>query len=700
MKNKYNVLIFFSCLIFYSSNIVGQTSNCGTNYFETLMNSNDPNYAMRLQQIQTGINDSILSHHLDSLRSRGSLVWGVKRIPVVFHLIGDLVTTDPSFAASNIQLRINKLNEEYRKIANPLGDGVDTEIEFCLAQKDANGNVTSGIVNVTGTLGPYCLTNDATIKTFSHWDPSKYLNIWICNLTNCVEKSWGSDPAMYFTNSNTSLKYRDGVVCDPGFFNTTVLTHEIGHWLNLKHLCSNTMNTCTFDDFCGDTPFCFGSSGSNLGNNCLAPNQCTTQNNYGSSTRLVHNYMDDAEDGCRNMFTADQTTRMQLTLQNIRPGILQNSNAGCGPAPTCNDSIANGTETGIDCGGICPPCQGPTNYINCSTNQFKINGHSALSSDMVNVCNIYGGIIISPFKYEFCNIGLTGWASTRIKRYNLQSPDPNAEGCIDRANWPYIGGHKYECSYYVVYISIQECDKNHQAIGGESGNWFDFTNLNPTASLNLHDYLNYLGNPLAAGKYFKIKVASNYSNWQEHSGFIKVFEPNVYFANEPINNSQVGDNIVLNGCTVSSPINVVATNKIEILNTSALTSGSYFINTIDCNNISGFRQGNSSNGKNFENFSTQSVNLSGLKGNEASKIKNDKIAIFPNPNNGNFTITNDETEGNLRSIEIQNSMGVTVQIILKPSNSNEINIHDQPSGLYLVKLNYADKVITKKVIKQ
>ena len=30
---------------------------------------------------------------------------------------------------------------------------------------------------------------------------------------------------------------------------------------------------------------------------------------------------------------------------------------GAGQPPTCNDGIQNGTETGIDCGGTCPPCE-------------------------------------------------------------------------------------------------------------------------------------------------------------------------------------------------------------------------------------------------------------------------------------------------------------------------------------------------------
>ncbi|MBL7910144.1 MAG: zinc-dependent metalloprotease [Bacteroidia bacterium] len=702
MKRKSNILILFSCLIFYSSNITGQSINCGTSYFESLMNLNDPNYALRRQQIQTGINDSIRSRHLDSLRSRGSVQWGVKRIPVVFHLIGDVVTTDPAFSLANIQLRVQKLNQDYRKMANTPGegDGVDTEIEFCLAQKDENGNNTTGIVSTIGSYGPYCVSDDATIKTLSHWDPSKYLNIWICNLTNCTEKAWGSDPAMYFTNSNTSLKFRDGVVCDMSFFNTRILTHEVGHWLNLKHLCSNTQNVCTYDDDCADTPFCFGSSGSNLGNNCLAPNQCTTQNNNSSSTRLVHNYMDDADDGCKNMFTVDQTTKMQLTLSNIRGGLLQNSIAGCGStAPSCYDGIPNGNETGVDCGGSCPPCA--TSPVNCSTIDFKINGKTTNWWDIVNVCDVYGSIILSPYSSTPGCETTSTFKTTMVKKEGLDYTDPEASDCYHDSNYAWWR-EKYRCWYQMIHVSIQECDKNRNLIGPELGNWFNVSHSN-ISTINLHDYLYHLGNPLSSGKYFRIKLSGGGGNnsWFSHSGFIKVFESNVNIVNESISNSQVGDNIVLNGCTVSSPINIVASNKIDIINSSALTSGSYFINTIDCSNISTFRGSNNSLRNQTNNLNTFNSSISKHSAENKELVKKyDKVFIIPNPNNGNFTITTDDKEGNLKSIEIQNALGIIVQNIMSPSNSTEINIQNQPSGLYLVKLNFADKTVTKKMIKQ
>src|SRR5262245_15250807 len=35
---------------------------------------------------------------------------------------------------------------------------------------------------------------------------------------------------------------------------------------------------------------------------------------------------------------------------------------GGGSSPTCTDGLKNGNETGIDCGGSCPPCCQPQQY--------------------------------------------------------------------------------------------------------------------------------------------------------------------------------------------------------------------------------------------------------------------------------------------------------------------------------------------------
>lgn len=696
MKKKYNILILFSCLIFYSSNIIGQATNCGTSYFEGLMSTNDPNYSTRNGALEAHIQDSISYHHFDSLFARSSdITFGVTRIPVVVHVIGDdAASAVNSFA---IQQAINDLNDLFRKKSNTAGYGlgVDTEIEFCLAIKDETGFTISGINLVPdgshGDYGPFGMTDqdDVDIKTPtnvipSRWSPSKYLNIWICDLGNSTKKVWGSAPTLYLPVA--SKKYRDGVVIDMNNFSAKLLAHGIGHWLNLRHTYGDDGSTCGSaptqaspntplnTDHCSDTPWCTGSA-SGWACNTLT-DQCPVNNTPPINNRQIANYMDDSPTGCMNMFTLQQKNRMQslFTLPNGRPDLKNNSIASCVAQPTCYDGLQNGTETGVDCGGqtcaACPICKPSVN--------FKINGHTTHWWDIVTVCNADGAMMLSPIN-PTCQFNNYIWDYVPISFDGPTSPAVNGEGEL-----PY-GGFGY------LFISIQECDVDRNPIGQESGTWFNISPYVQT-SLNLHHFIAYLGNPLAPGKYFRILIEGRR---QKHIAFIKVFEPNVTLSNVSVTNAQVGDNIFLNGCTISSLINVVATNKIEITSSSALTAGSYFINTITCNNMSGFRHGNNSPGKNFENSDDQLLNFK-----ESLKVRENRIVIAPNPNNGNFTIIIDEKEGNLRSIEIQNALGVIVQTITAPSNTTEINIQNQPSGLYLVKLNFVDKTVTKKMIKQ
>ncbi|MDP1801159.1 MAG: zinc-dependent metalloprotease [Bacteroidota bacterium] len=688
MKTKYNILILLGCLMFYSGSIDAQTNNCGSYYFESEMNILDANYVVRKQANETMLLDSISIIHPDSFFARtADASYTILKIPIVVHLIGnDVVSNISPFA---VQQKITELTDLFRNTSNN-SLGVDMQIEFCLATKDPSGNASTGINVINGSYGPYAKTDDATFKALSNWNASKYLNLWICNISSTEnKKAWGSEPALYL--NSTTNKYRDGVVCDYNNFSTKLLAHEIGHWMNLRHTFGDDGSDCddsSNDDFCKDTPWCSGSA-VNI-TSCdpiLTEDQCLAKNILDgvSNHRQIENHMDDSPESCRTIFTLQQKVRLRLTLTNLRSGIL-NSNAICPAA--CNDQIQNGDETGIDCGGSCPQCIGTTW---CNVLQFKINGQSINTGKIINVCNS-GNITISPFYYpNTCTAYY--WDVVTITR-NTSQGLPYAYACAYRPLH-----NDYKCKYDRLFISIQECDENKNLISNtEHADWVDVPQ-DFGQSFNLYSYLPQIGGSIVDGKYYKIKIAGEY--FRNYSGYIKVFKSIVTISNKTITDNQYADDLSLNNVNVNSNIKVVAKNGIEILSNSALTSGSYYIGSFDCNTIGGFRLTNNSQkaAKNNEInsisiFPDISVNGSGLQ------KKVDAISIIPNPNNGNFTIINDEREGVLKSIEIQNAIGVTMQIIENPSMTTEVSIQNQSSGLYLVKLNYTDKVITKKIIKQ
>lgn len=80
-------------------------------------------------------------------------------------------------------------------------------------------------------------------------------------------------------------------------------THEVGHWLNLRHIWGDA--TCG-NDFVNDTPL-------HTGANYNCPTANTRSTCTGTPVMMTMNYMDYTADACMYMFSADQKLRMQAT---------------------------------------------------------------------------------------------------------------------------------------------------------------------------------------------------------------------------------------------------------------------------------------------------------------------------------------------------------------------------------------------------
>ncbi|NOX46375.1 MAG: DUF2271 domain-containing protein [Chlorobi bacterium] len=76
----------------------------------------------------------------------------------------------------------------------------------------------------------------------------------------------------------------------------------------------------------------------------------------------------------------------------------------------------------------------------------------------------------------------------------------------------------------------------------------------------------------------------------------------------------------------------------------------------------------------------------------SGKANKDIFTIFPNPTSGKFKISGDE----IKEVEIRNLVG---DLIYK-GNSIQIDISDNPKGVYLIKITSGKGAITKKIIKE
>lgn len=275
------------------------------------------------------------------LRLAGRLP-SVIRIPVVVHVIhnGDGVGSGENIANGQVLSQITVFNQDFRRMSGTpgFGAGVDTTIEFCLAQVDPNGNPTTGIDRVNRGVATYnTMAAIQAAKTATIWDPTKYLNMWTFAFGGGMASTlgyaqfpsgsgldgMGTDPCIDDLGGGNATT--DGVVCNYNTWGSRTIfpagsyagtqydkgrtmTHEVGHMLGLRHTWGD--GDCTVDDFCADTPNCSGQyfSGNNVGG-CISPTQC-------GGPRQIQNYMDYSDDGCMNMFTQNQKDRMLAVLMN------------------------------------------------------------------------------------------------------------------------------------------------------------------------------------------------------------------------------------------------------------------------------------------------------------------------------------------------------------------------------------------------
>jgi hypothetical protein len=323
MKQTFILTILF--LLFSILSINAQRA-CGSSLDLNALQTYNPGlyqqYLAENQAIQNATNapESLLMHE--------TVV-----IPVVVHILhnGESIGSGRNLSVAQIQSQIDVLNEDFRRLNATSTNtptafsavAADANIEFRLACTDPNGNPTDGITRTQTNIttfpvvpNPDNTPNETATRIkftdqggINAWNTSNYLNIWVCNLgSNLLGYAQSS---FQFANSpNTdgvvilSTAFgRTGTVVAP--FNTgQTATHEIGHWLSLRHIWGDA--NCG-DDGVADTPVQRTSS-----SGCPTFPRSTCNN--GANGDMFMNYMDYSDDACMNLFTMGQRDRMRAVL--------------------------------------------------------------------------------------------------------------------------------------------------------------------------------------------------------------------------------------------------------------------------------------------------------------------------------------------------------------------------------------------------
>lgn len=72
------------------------------------------------------------------------------------------------------------------------------------------------------------------------------------------------------------------------------------------------------------------------------------------------------------------------------------------------------------------------------------------------------------------------------------------------------------------------------------------------------------------------------------------------------------------------------------------------------------------------------------------------MVVYPNPNQGIFQLLINGNYSTPHSIEVQNLMGETIYTSRIPQST--IDLSDEANGVYFIRLNSEQKIITRKII--
>ncbi len=340
MKKNYLLGLALS-IVMAGSVSAQQVRNCGTMHHLHELEAQDPGLTDRMQRVERETQQWI---NQSNTAQRGA---AVVTIPVVVHVVYN--TSAQNISDAQINSQINILNQDFRKLNADVSLlpsvfsalAADCEIQFCLAQRDPQGLATNGIVRRSTTTTSFSSNNaikSSTSGGSSPWPSNAYLNIWVGNLSGGL-LGYAQFPGGAASTDGVVVNYtafgNTGTAAAP-FNKGRTATHEVGHWLNLRHIWGDA--TCG-DDFVGDTPT---QQTANYG--CPAFPRVTCNN--GPNGDLHMNYMDYTDDACMYMFTTGQKTRMLASLNTTRASLL--TSQGCVPPVAAACSSATGlTVTGI-----------------------------------------------------------------------------------------------------------------------------------------------------------------------------------------------------------------------------------------------------------------------------------------------------------------------------------------------------------------
>lgn len=329
------------------------SDQCGTDLLYGALRSRNPAFDAQLSGQLEQLRNASGSYLQNEAAGKASA--GPYKIQVVFHIVLDSNRVAQLGGAAGIAARVTsqmqQLNDDWNarnadsvKIPAPFKPlYANMAVQFVLATKTPSGAPTPGYEIVytnkasfdvqTGTTGSTYGFSDvkyASSGGAAAWDPGKYYNVWVTNMTPLGILGMATPPphppfdAFPAAEQGTVILYGAfGRRTSPSQFFSfpqaqagRTLTHETGHFLNLFHTWGSD-NSCNDDDGVGDTPLQATSTPNN------APAFPVFDGCTGSGSGIMFmNFMDYAIDTAQYLFTKGQSAATRTELD---PGGLRHS---------------------------------------------------------------------------------------------------------------------------------------------------------------------------------------------------------------------------------------------------------------------------------------------------------------------------------------------------------------------------------------
>ncbi len=619
--------------------------NCGTmEHYERAVQEN-PSYELNQIEIENFTNE-FLSHNNGADRA-------IVTIPVVVHVVYNNATENISDA--QILTQIDVLNKDFAKMnadaANTpsIFTASNTDIQFCMASVDPTGAATNGITR-TSTATTAFSTNDAMKNNAtggkSAWDASKYLNIWVCDISGGI---------LGYAQFPGGSAATDGVVIDYQYFGTIgtstapfnlgrTATHEVGHWLNLRHIWGDA--TCGTDQV-NDTPT---HNTANYG----CPTYPHLSTCTGTPVEMTMNYMDYTDDACMYMFSAGQTARMQALFATggARTSLLSSNGCGipvpvlCGVPASLTSSAITTTGAVVSWGAV----SGATSY----TLQYKLSTATTWTT--------VSGLTSTSYS-------LTGLASLATYNYQVNATCPAGTG-------NYSG-----VSSFTTLSAFPTCTDSYETNNSLNQAKTIAVNTNVLAKFATssdQDYFKFVNT--TANKNIKIELSTLPADYQ-----VALYNPSNQLVGSSLNTGTTNEVIIYN-------TNTVGTYRVQVYKAGTAFNATYCYTLRASISASTFVR---ESGEDVISFEDAEIPAQATLAN---------LSLYPNPFSEQLTAQFYSSKEEYLNVYLFDAMGKLIYESKYPAitgnNIIELNGLELPSGYYHFLIQNETERVSKSIIRE